>query len=123
MLSIKNIYSLFIIFFFYQANAQHNLKLVVQNLSATHLNDTVYVAGNFNGWNPGKTAMAFQQDKNVWEIILSLPTDQYEFKFTGLYALPEKNNRIYFHLKKIIMRQTVWPMQGTGRNCVMNLML
>jgi alpha-glucosidase len=82
MLSIKNIYSLFIIFFFYQANAQHNLKLVVQNLSATHLNDTVYVAGNFNGWNPGKTAMAFQQDKNVWEIILSLPTDQYEFKFT-----------------------------------------
>ncbi|MBK7345385.1 MAG: hypothetical protein IPI98_00255 [Chitinophagaceae bacterium] len=28
-----------------------------------------------------------------------------------------KNNRIYFHLKKIIMRQTVWPMQGTGELC------
>ena len=33
--------------------AQYNVKIEIQNRPATHKTDTLFVAGNFNGWNPG----------------------------------------------------------------------
>ena len=45
--------------------------------------DSIYVAGNFNGWNPGDKNFLLKKNKDVWEIsIPNLPADAYEFKFT-----------------------------------------
>lgn len=82
MPSTQKLFFFLALLFFARANAQHHLTLRVQNHSLLHANDSIFVAGNFNGWNPGKTALSREQDGTGWSIDLSLPQATYEFKFT-----------------------------------------
>ncbi|NVO19480.1 MAG: T9SS type A sorting domain-containing protein [Bacteroidetes bacterium] len=62
--------------------------------SYTPAEDTVYIAGDFNGWNPGDTAgKMHRNDQGKWEITLPAQSDQTTilFKFTrGSWANVEK---------------------------------
>jgi predicted alpha/beta superfamily hydrolase len=63
--------------------AQYQLRLVVKNNSNLHREEPVFVAGNFNNWNPGNSAYKMNQEKDELNIHLpNLLPGIYEFKFT-----------------------------------------
>ena len=63
--------------------AQYTLRIELGALPAAHLNDSIFVAGNFNNWQPGKTGFHFSADNNKVVVeIKDLAGDVYEFKFT-----------------------------------------
>ena len=65
------------------ANAQHQLRLVITNESGQHDGEPIFVAGNFNNWNPGKDTLRFDKETNKWIIVIpNLIPNVYEFKFT-----------------------------------------
>lgn len=63
--------------------AQYQLRLVVKNNSNQHREEPVFLAGNFNNWNPGNHAFKMQQAAEDLTIHLpNLSPGIYEFKFT-----------------------------------------
>ncbi len=61
---------------------RHNLTIIVKD-DAKHPADSIFVAGNFNGWNPGKAAFALHKQDSIWTLVIpSLPPDLIEFKIT-----------------------------------------
>src|SRR5882762_9820490 len=63
--------------------AQYTLRIEITATPPAHKEDGVFVAGNFNNWNPGNGQYRFsnENDKLVMEI-KDLPSKKYEFKFT-----------------------------------------
>jgi metallo-beta-lactamase class B len=63
--------------------AQFTLRIEITATPSAHKEDGVFVAGNFNKWNPGDNQYHFSgdNDKLVAEI-KNLPPDTYRFKFT-----------------------------------------
>ncbi len=62
---------------------QHNLTIILDSLPAKNNKEDIFVAGNFNGWNPGDPAWKLKPVKNGWIIKVPLTkTGEYEFKFT-----------------------------------------
>ena len=65
------------------AAAQYTLRLKVNSLPQNHEADSIFVAGNFNNWNPGDTNFLLKKNKGKWELVLqNLATGLYKFKFT-----------------------------------------
>ncbi len=63
--------------------AQFKVRFLVNDLPENHLSDSVFVAGNFNGWNPGKNGNRLSKKKGPSFIELNnLPAGDYQFKFT-----------------------------------------
>ena len=42
--------------------------------------EQVYLAGDFNGWNPARTPLARQQLDNVWQVVLPLQPGSYRYR-------------------------------------------
>ena len=64
-------------------NAQYNLRVVVNNVSTKYAGDSVFIAGNFNDWNPGNPSYKLKQTGGQLYIDLpNLPFGNYEFKLT-----------------------------------------
>ena len=59
----------------------------------TPADDVIYVAGNFNGWQPGEPAYALTDDGDgTWSIAFTPPVGTVEFKFTrGSWSTGEGN--------------------------------
>lgn len=65
------------------SSAQFKLRLIVTNNATLHKADPVFVAGNFNDWNPGDTSYQLKQENNQFLFELqNLNSSVYEFKFT-----------------------------------------
>ena len=63
--------------------AQNNIRLVVSNSNIKHAGDSVFVAGNFNDWNPGNPSYKLQENYGQLYVDLpNMPSGNYEFKFT-----------------------------------------
>ena len=45
--------------FFNRSQAQYNVQFTIKNQPTSHLNDTIYLAGNFNKWDPASKASQF----------------------------------------------------------------
>lgn len=72
-----------LVLFILPANAQYKLRLIVTNTASLHKEEAIYVAGNFNSWNPGSEAHELKKvNKNLVIEIQNLPAAVYEFKFT-----------------------------------------
>lgn len=82
--------SLFTCSFFY-GEAQYNVVFKLGKYPSRHNNDTAFLAGNFNNWNPGANAFRFLlTNENSFELILNLPAGQYAYKCTrGSWATRE----------------------------------
>jgi metallo-beta-lactamase class B len=67
----------------YWANAQYTVRLVVTSV-ASKQQDEIYVAGNFNGWNPKdeKYKLKVFGGSRRSVVINDLPAGTYAFKFT-----------------------------------------
>ena len=78
---------------FYYSGAQHRVVFKLTNFPATHLNDTAFLAGNFNDWNPRHNDFSFSlTNKNSFALILNLPPGQYAYKCTrGSWSSVECN--------------------------------
>ena len=75
----------FIIFIicFSKAHAQYTVRIIVNNIGAKP-NDDIYIAGNFNNWNPADKDSKLKPFAGGRRIIVfnSVDTGHYEFKFT-----------------------------------------
>ena len=64
--------------------SQYKLTIRINTLPANPPTDVVYVAGNFNNWNPKDELCKFKKD-SVGKFIITfsnVPTNDYEYKFT-----------------------------------------
>ncbi len=80
----SKIYFLFLLLFSsVYSFAQFTLRIEIITTPSAHKEDGVFVAGNFNDWNPGDNRYHFynEKDKLVVEI-KDLPAKSYQFKFT-----------------------------------------
>ena len=65
------------------AYAQHSIRIQVTGIPALHKEDAIFVAGNFNSWNPGSPAFELKRNGGKLELLIpGLKDDVYEFKFT-----------------------------------------
>ena len=63
--------------------SQFKLTIVLNAIPASHTGDSIFIAGNFNEWNPGNADYQFLPKDNIPVIELKgLNTGTYEFKFT-----------------------------------------
>jgi metallo-beta-lactamase class B len=80
---MKYILTNIFVFFILCVNAQYSIRLVVTQ-AATKQNDDIYVAGNFNNWNPADEKYKLKPfaggRKSI--VIKDLPAGTYAFKFT-----------------------------------------
>src|SRR5215213_7309190 len=65
-------------------SAQYSIHIKLQPLSGKNNTDEVYMAGNFNGWNPkDETFRLRKDDKGNFTLMLkNIPAGTYEYKFT-----------------------------------------
>jgi predicted alpha/beta superfamily hydrolase len=79
-------YFLCLIFFtcsFIYGEAQYRVVFKLGKYPVKHNNDTAFLSGNFNNWNPGNSAYKFLlTNENIFELILDLPAGHYEYKCT-----------------------------------------
>ncbi len=65
------------------AVAQFNLHIILRSLPSTHADDTVFIAGSFNNWNPGNENYKLTKTNGIISIdIHGLQKNIYSFKFT-----------------------------------------
>jgi predicted alpha/beta superfamily hydrolase len=63
--------------------AQYKITFLVKQLPVLHSTNHLFIAGNFNSWNPGDKSFEFAADKNgIAKITISLPAGNLEYKFT-----------------------------------------
>lgn len=80
---MKKLALLFCVVFAFEANAQFTVRLVITDV-ATRKGDDIYIAGNFNGWNPKDENYKLKpfggSRKSI--VIKDLAAGTYAFKFT-----------------------------------------
>ncbi len=65
------------------AFSQYNIKFQLKGFPAGHIGDSIYVAGNFNNWNPASAEAGFMINADMPFVeIKNLPAAEYQFKFT-----------------------------------------
>jgi predicted alpha/beta superfamily hydrolase len=63
--------------------SQEKITFLVKQLSALHSTDHLFIAGNFNNWNPGNENFEFAKNNDgIAKITFQLPAGNYEYKFT-----------------------------------------
>ncbi|MBL0202723.1 MAG: alpha/beta hydrolase [Chitinophagaceae bacterium] len=68
---------------FFYSEAQYSVVFKLGKYPDKHNNDTAFLAGSFNNWNPGNNAFRFLlTNENSFELILNLPAGQYAYKCT-----------------------------------------
>lgn len=62
--------------------AQFVLKIELRSKPTTHFQDSIFIAGSFNGWDPGKTIFKKVPGGPELATINNLPAGLFEFKIT-----------------------------------------
>lgn len=80
-------------FVYSSVSAQHRLTIVVKSNAVTQTIDSIFIAGNFNNWNPGHPSFLFNKTAAAFSFVApELPTGNYEFKLTrGSWQKAESN--------------------------------
>ena len=66
------------------ANFRFSVTFILDHFPENHFSDTLFIAGNFNGWHPGSEQYSFhRKDDGSAGITLSLAAGSYEYKFTS----------------------------------------
>lgn len=89
---------IFLLFLVYFWGIQFTLAQLTINVypipNNTPDNDNIYIAGNFNSWNPGNSNYILSKDSTtaIHKIVLNIPVGNIQFKFTrGSWASVEGN--------------------------------
>ncbi len=62
--------------------SQYTINFRIESRPDAHTTDTIFLAGNFNNWNPGEAEYSFSLTDNVSLQIKNLPAANYQFKCT-----------------------------------------
>ena len=86
--------SIYIIFYFSITTlSQIHVRFDVKQLPQSHANDTLYVAGSFNMWNPKDSKAAFIKSEGHTYLDMELERGLYEYKITrGTWNKTETTN-------------------------------
>lgn len=96
--------------------AQYRVKIELSTAVTVKPDDTLFLAGSFNGWNPGDRRFSLRAaDVNTYETEIFLPAGVFEFKITrGNWSKAEcksdgslKENRLLKLESDTILRLTV----------------
>ena len=73
--------------------AQKSVELVIGQVPESRSKEPIYVAGSFNGWNPGATKLIFDDAAKLYKINIPVKAgDKLEYKFTrGTWNSVETN--------------------------------
>lgn len=79
----KHLFVALLLFISTVSFAQYKVTFLVKQPSLLHSMDHLFVAGNFNTWNPADSSYQLKPDESgISKITLSLPAGNYEYKFT-----------------------------------------
>src|SRR5688572_853707 len=79
----KIIFSFVIVLITLPVAAQRKVRIGINSIPGnTPANSTLFIAGNFNGWNPQNKSFQFQKNDKGYFIDLSLEPGSYEYKIT-----------------------------------------
>ncbi|MEO6818351.1 MAG: alpha/beta hydrolase-fold protein [Ginsengibacter sp.] len=82
----KKIIRIFIVIFCWLSSftlyAQLNVTFILDSNLIFHTADSVFIAGDFNNWNPHDNKYLFTKDQGKRSVSISLPAGKYEFKMT-----------------------------------------
>jgi predicted alpha/beta superfamily hydrolase len=79
----KHLFVALLLFISTVSFAQFKVTFLLKQPSLLHSMDHLFVAGNFNMWNPADSSYQLKTDANgISKITLSLPAGKYEYKFT-----------------------------------------
>ncbi|MCR9251622.1 MAG: helix-turn-helix domain-containing protein [bacterium] len=106
-------------------NGAIHLQIIDRSFGSIH-NDSLFVTGNFNGWNPGEQTYQLQNtESNIYEVEIPYSGKILEYKYTrgswntveGNEAGEIRNNRILVPPYKEIHIDTIltWEDLGTNR--------
>jgi enterochelin esterase-like enzyme len=78
----------------FSSNAQFTVKLIIKNYPSSHTADSIFIAGNFNQWNPHSLPYQFnQQAADISLVLKDVPANFYEYKLTrGSWDAVEANS-------------------------------
>lgn len=86
------------------SSAQYKVRFILTRLPSYHQpSDTIYLVGNFNGWNPHDGKMQLKTINEKPGITIELPKGVFEYKFTkgswaeaesGEAGMPTENRRL-----------------------------
>ena len=67
-----------------QLSAQYHVRILIARLPPNTTTEQIYIAGNFNGWNPADENFKFAKNGigNFSFTMQNIPAGDYEFKFT-----------------------------------------
>ncbi len=72
-----------LLFTFFLSEAQFKVVFKVVKYPKQHNTDSLFIAGNFNGWDPGNKGFRFSVNwDNIPELSIPMPAGQYEYKCT-----------------------------------------
>ncbi|HNU88130.1 MAG TPA: alpha/beta hydrolase-fold protein [Ferruginibacter sp.] len=72
-----------LIFAFAKTEAQYRVIFKLISYPSSHKGDSIFIAGNFNGWNPGNTSYSFSSNSdNILQLSTQLDAGNYEYKCT-----------------------------------------
>ena len=64
-------------------SAQHMFQVILQGQPAPEGSEKIYIAGNFNQWNPSHTPLSYDTTYKIWFANLrGIPAGELAFKFT-----------------------------------------
>lgn len=79
------------LFIAFNVNGQHRVTIIVDSLPS-HTQNHLFVAGNFNMWNPGDSSYLMVKENGNWKLNFELPEGHYEYKITrGNWGAVETN--------------------------------
>ncbi|HET6768833.1 MAG TPA: alpha/beta hydrolase-fold protein, partial [Chitinophagaceae bacterium] len=82
-MSRRAFFSFIAIVFTFCLAAQHKIRVEINALPAnTPTNSSIFIAGNFNSWNPQNKDYQFQKNDKGYFLELSLNAASYEYKIT-----------------------------------------
>ncbi|MBT3839381.1 MAG: T9SS type A sorting domain-containing protein [Candidatus Marinimicrobia bacterium] len=74
---------------------------------------SVYVAGSFQGWDPGSSMLTQEGDSDYWNIHIQTHAANHEFKYTlGAWGTDESNNRALTINQDTTIQWVYWNDQG-----------
>lgn len=88
---MKSIFFLILLVVSSTGFGQRKVQIIIDTVPSKP-GSQLYLAGNFNMWNPGDSAYLFQLRDKKWKVVLSLPKGHYEYKITrGNWQTVEEN--------------------------------
>ena len=115
----KFIVALLFLFFCNAISAQKTLRIELAKKPVAHIEDSLFLVGSFNGWNPGLTLYKFRKDVNGKEFVelKGVPKGIIEYKITrGNWNKVECNTNGTPMLNRILklVNDTIVPVNVEG---------